>query len=308
MKPLCDCRLKGRLPEVVDNLVGSIVTTPKINHIEKRDLPSRRMLLEILDDLHSLLFPGYVRHDLCGANLRFFVGDLTDRLFVRLRDEIAKALLHDRCTPVETQSDEEIETRAEETAIAFLERVPEVRRLCETDVQAAFDGDPAARSFAEVVFSYPGFYAVATFRLAHELFVLDVPLIPRFLTETAHHRTGIDIHPGATIGEAFFIDHGTGTVVGETTIIGRHVQMYHGVTLGAFSPRKGQAIRGTKRHPTIEDEVTIYPNATILGGDTVVGSGSVIGGNVWVTQSVPPGSRVSGDAPVLHILKRKDVG
>jgi serine O-acetyltransferase len=304
MRKTFDCGLKRQLPNLVESVMRSIHDTPKINHVEKQDLPSRKVVLAILEDLESLVFPGYVRHDLCGANLPYFVGDTLDGLFVRLREEVAKALIHDSCVQLDPRPIETFETEAEEMTLQFLERVPEVRRLCETDVQAAFEGDPAAKSYAEVIFAYPGFDAIATYRLAHELHIIGVPIIPRFMTETAHQRTGIDIHPGATIGEGFFIDHGTGVVIGETTEIGERVQMYHGVTLGAFSPRKGQAIRGTKRHPTIESHVTIYPNATILGGETVVGTGSVIGGNVWLTESVPPNSRVAMEPPAQTILQK----
>ncbi len=292
MKPLYECRLKCRLPELVDSLAANMAMTPRINHIEKPDLPSRQNLLQIQEDMLSLLYPGYRRHDLCNANLHYFIGDMMDRLFVRLRDEISKALLHEADKNGEKIERKSIEVRADEITVAFLEKLSSIRKFCSTDVEAAFDGDPAAKHHTEIVFSYPGFHAVSIYRLAHELHNLNVPLIPRFMSETAHHHTGIDIHPGATIGEGFFIDHGTGVVIGETTIIGKRVQMYHGVTLGAFSPRKGQELRGVKRHPTIEDNVTIYPNATILGGETIVGKGSVIGGNVWLTKSVPPGSKV----------------
>lgn len=300
MRELHECKLKCKLPALVESLIDSVFATPKINHIDKPDLPSRKVLLEIIDDLHSILFPGYVRHDLCHSNLRYFLGDKLDRLFARLRDQITKALLHE-----EHINTDEAGTKGEEIALGFLEKLPEIRALCQSDAEAAFDGDPAAKDYTEVIFAYPGFYAIATYRLAHALHELDTPLIPRFLTEMAHHRTGIDIHPGATIGERFFIDHGTGVVIGETTGIGNSVQIYHGVTLGAFSPRKGQDIRGIKRHPTIESNVTIYPNATILGGETVVGAGSVIGGNVWLTRSVPPGSKVQMEVPAPKILPKE---
>ncbi len=187
--------------------------------------------------------------------------------------------------------------RAEDVTTRFISRLPAVRVLLSDDVEAAFEGDPAAKSFGEILLAYPSIHAIATYRLAHELVALCVPQIPRIMTEHAHHRTGIDIHPGATIGRRFFIDHGTGVVIGETSEIGDNVRFYHGVTLGAFSPRRGQTIRGTKRHPTIEDDVTIYPGATILGGETVVGRGSVVNGNAYVTETVPPGSRVVPEAP-----------
>ena len=183
----------------------------------------------------------------------------------------------------------------------FFTRLPAVRSMLAADVEAAFDGDPAARSYAEIVAAYPSVWAVATYRVAHELHELGVPLVPRVMSETAHARTGIDIHPGATIGRRFFIDHGTGVVVGETSEIGDRVVLYQGVTLGALAPRKGQVLRGVKRHPTIEDDVTIYSGATILGGETVIGRGSVIGGNVWLTHSIPPCSKVQIEPPRLQL-------
>jgi serine O-acetyltransferase len=179
-----------------------------------------------------------------------------------------------------------------------------VRRRLSEDVEAAFEGDPAAKSFGEIVVAYPSIHAIAIYRLAHELVLLGVPQIPRIMSEHAHARTGIDIHPGAEIGRRFFIDHGTGVVIGETSQIGDCVRLYHGVTLGSFSPRRGQTIRGLKRHPTIEDDVTIYPGATILGGDTVIGRGSVVNGNAYVTSSVPPGSRVVPEAPRQEVRRR----
>jgi serine O-acetyltransferase len=194
--------------------------------------------------------------------------------------------------------------RAEEIALAFVARLPAVRRLLAEDVEAAFEGDPAAKNFAEIVVSYPSIRAIAVYRLAHELFLLGVPILPRMMTERAHDRTGIDIHPGAAIGSRFFIDHGTGVVIGETTEIGDNVRLYQGVTLGAKSPRHGSELRGVKRHPTIEDDVTIYAGATILGGDVVVGRGSVVGGNVFLLESVPEESRVVGEPPSYLVRQR----
>jgi serine O-acetyltransferase len=191
-----------------------------------------------------------------------------------------------------------------EIVARFLGRLPEVRARLAEDVEAALEGDPAAKSFGEIVAAYPSIHAIAVYRLAHELCRLGVPQLPRIMTEHAHARTGIDIHPGARIGLRFFIDHGTGVVIGETSVIGDRVRLYHGVTLGAFSPRRGQTIRGTKRHPTIGDDVTIYPGATILGGDTVIGSRSVVNGNAYVTESVPPDSRVVPEAPRQEIRQR----
>jgi serine O-acetyltransferase len=196
---------------------------------------------------------------------------------------------------------------AESVVAGFVGQLPRVRALLAADVEAAFEGDPAAKSFGEIVVAYPSIHAIAIYRLAHELYRAGVPQIPRIMTEHAHARTGIDIHPGATIGRRFFIDHGTGVVIGETSEIGDSVRLYHGVTLGAFSPRRGQTVRGTKRHPTIEDDVTIYPGATILGGETVIGAGSVINGNAYVTESVPQGSRVVPDPP-RQMIRRREPG
>ena len=193
-----------------------------------------------------------------------------------------------------------------EAAVAgFLVALPSVRERLAADVEAAFEGDPAAKSFAEILVAYPSIHAIATYRLAHVLSTLGVPQIPRIMSEHAHARTGIDIHPGARIGRRFFIDHGTGVVIGESSVIGDNVRLYHGVTLGAFSPRRGQTIRGTKRHPTIEDDVTIYPGATILGGDTVIGRGSVVNRNAYVTESVPPNARVVPEAPRQEVRTRE---
>ncbi len=195
----------------------------------------------------------------------------------------------------------------ERLALRFASALPALRKMLAEDVEAAFEGDPAARSFAEIVVAYPSIHAIAIYRIAHELHRLGVPQLPRIMTEYAHSETGIDIHPGARIGRRFFIDHGTGVVIGETTEIGDHVRLYQGVTLGALSPRRGQSIRGQKRHPTLEDDVVVYPGATILGGGTVIGAGSVIGGNAWVTESVPPGSKVVADPP-RQLVHRRDSG
>ena len=191
---------------------------------------------------------------------------------------------------------------------SFVQRLPAVRTLLAADVEAAFEGDPAAKSYAEIVVAYPALHAIATYRIAHELHLLGVPILPRMMTEHAHDRTGIDIHPGARIGRRFFIDHGTGVVIGETSAIGDNVRIYQGVTLGARSPRHGEMLRGVKRHPTIEDDVVIYAGATILGGETVIGRGSVIGGNVWLTESVPEDSRVTLEQPRLLVRQRPGPG
>jgi serine O-acetyltransferase len=236
------------------------------------------------------------------ASLRLHVESRVAWLYETLTEQIARAAGHghrlEEACPV-------TERQATECAEEFISRLPCVRELLATDVRAAYEGDPAARCYDEIIFSYPGLYAIMTYRLAHELHRLDVPLIPRIMTEHAHSRTGIDIHPGTRIGPGFFIDHGTGVVVGGTAVIGARVKLYQGVTLGAFSFDKdgeGRLVRHTKRHPTIEDDVVVYAGATILGGDTVIGRGSVIGGNVWLTHSVPPGTRVLQDSPRLRII------
>jgi serine O-acetyltransferase len=275
----------------------------KIHHLDRRPLPSRDAAVRVLDALQELLFPGYTgAQGLTGASLRLHVESRVAWLYETLTEQIARAVNHghrleDACPVTERQ--------ATECAEEFLARLPAVRELLATDVKAAYDGDPAAACYDEIIFSYPGLYAITTYRLAHELHALDVPLIPRIMTEHAHSRTGIDIHPGTRVGPAFFIDHGTGVVVGGTAVIGANVKLYQGVTLGAFSFDKdadGQLVRHTKRHPTIEDDVVVYAGATILGGDTVIGRGSVIGGNVWLTHSVPPGTRVLQDSPRLRII------
>jgi serine O-acetyltransferase len=275
----------------------------KIHHLDRRPLPSRDAAVAALDALQELLFPGYTgAQGLTGASLRLHVEARLAWLYETLTEQIARAaghghLLEEACPVTERE--------ATECAEEFIARLPAVREVLATDVRAAYEGDPAARCYDEIIFSYPGLYAITTYRLAHELQRLDVPLIPRIMTEHAHSRTGIDIHPGTRVGPGFFIDHGTGVVVGGTAVIGSNVKLYQGVTLGAFSFDKdaaGQLVRHTKRHPTIEDDVVVYAGATILGGDTVIGRGSVIGGNVWLTHSVPPGTRVLQDSPRLRII------
>ncbi|HEX8285638.1 MAG TPA: serine O-acetyltransferase [Pyrinomonadaceae bacterium] len=275
----------------------------KIHHLDRRPLPSRDAAVAALDALQELLFPGYAgAQGLTGASLRLHVESRVAWLYETLTEQVARAvnhghLLEEACPVTDWQ--------ATECAEEFIARLPYVREVLATDVRAAYDGDPAARCYDEIIFSYPGLYAIMTYRLAHELHELNVPLIPRIMTEHAHSRTGIDIHPGTRVGPSFFIDHGTGVVVGGTAVIGANVKLYQGVTLGAFSFDKdadGQLVRHTKRHPTIEDDVVVYAGATILGGDTVIGRGSVIGGNVWLTHSVPPGTRVLQDSPRLRII------
>lgn len=256
-----------------------------------RHFPNRDAIIGILADLRHLMFPRYFGDETpTGSDPRYFIGETLIRIEDSLRRQLREALLF---RDGETMPAEQIEARVEEICATFLAKLPELHRLLLKDVQAAFDGDPAAQSKEEIIFSYPGFFAVFVYRIAHELYVQKVPLIPRIMTEYAHGRTGVDINSGATIGEYFFIDHATGVVIGETTTIGKHVKIYQGVTLGALSTRAGQQLAGVKRHPTIEDNVTIYSNASVLGGETVVGEGTVIAGGAFVTESIPANSRVS---------------
>jgi serine O-acetyltransferase len=303
-----DIRLKETLPEIVENIVSTYTECSRTSHLGHKPLPSREVTAEILCDLLDILYPGYWRkQNLHLGNVEYHVGDLIDGLHDKLTQQIARALRHEQdCSPVEAWATIDFEALAQQKAIDLLKRLPDIRLELEQDVQAAFEGDPAAKSYHEVIFCYPGLEAVSVYRIAHELLLLGVPLIPRMMTEYAHARTGIDIHPGARIKPGFFIDHGTGVVIGETCDIGRNVKLYQGVTLGALSfPRDadGNIIRGMKRHPTLEDEVVVYANATILGGDTIIGHHAVIGSNVFITQSVAPAMVVSMEKPSLRIRK-----
>jgi len=276
-----------------------------INFIDASNLPVRSKILEILDLLFEVLFPGYTgKRTITKANIDFIMGDILWQINTELSEQMERAYQY-QCR-VRKCDDCDCRIMAENVAQHLLTQLPKIRELLKGDVGAAFDGDPAAKSYEEIVISYPCIIAIATYRVAHELYVKQVPLIPRIMTECAHARTGIDIHPGAKIGKNFFIDHGTGVVIGETTIIGNSVKIYQGATLGALSFRKderGRVIKGGKRHPTIEDNVTIYAEATILG-DVVIGKGAVIGGNVWIKESVPPGVTVTTANPDLVYTKR----
>jgi serine O-acetyltransferase len=251
----------------------------------------------------EVVFPGYTgARDVTSSNIGFVVGDILYQVQSQLNEQIERAFLH-QCRLKKTDCTG-CHTMSQEVTNYLLEQLPKIRRILKTDIQAAFDGDPAASSYEEIVLSYPGLKAIAVHRIAHELYLKNVPLIPRIMSEHAHNRTGIDINPGAQIGERFFIDHGTGIVIGETSIIGNNVKIYQGVTLGALAPAKGQSLRGVKRHPTIEDDVTIYAAATILG-DITIGKGSIISGNVWIKDSVPPGVIVSMSRPELVYIQKK---
>ncbi|QJA05408.1 serine acetyltransferase [Thermosulfurimonas marina] len=269
-------------------------------------IPRQEEVIRILYRTRRILFPEYFSTaNLNSENLQYYLGEELSRLFEELSQQINLAFRYQALTRQKDPLERPLQ--GEELALRFIKRLPEVKRLLLTDVEAAYMGDPAAKSPQEVIFCYPGFLAITIYRIAHELYRLGVPYLPRMMTEQAHSLTGIDIHPGATIGESFFIDHGTGVVIGETTIIGNRVRLYQGVTLGALSVPKEAAeeLRFRKRHPTIEDDVIIYANATILGGETVIGARSVIGGNVWLTESVPPDTKVFLKKPELHVLPRR---
>ena len=265
-----------------------------------RRLPNRSVIIDIVRDLKSIIFPGYFSTDTSATLFpEYYVGHRLNDIYDRLKNQIEIALLYHGEEP------EEAATHADRTTCGFFEQLPEIQRLLLTDVQAGFDGDPAAKSKEEIIFSYPGLFAIYVYRLAHVLYKEEIPFIPRVMSEYAHGRTGIDINPGATIGEYFFIDHGTGVVVGETTEIGNNVKLYQGVTLGALSTRMGQQLANVKRHPTIRDNVTIYSNSTVLGGETVVGENTIIGGNTFITESIPANTKVSAKSPELVIKKPK---
>ena len=304
-----DVRLKDELPQITDHLVETYTECSQMNHLGHEPLPNRDAVAEIIGDLYEVLYPGYgKRQNLHLGNIGYYVGSLIDSLHDKLTMQIARALRHELCHESPHVDCEKI---AQPKAVELLRRLPGVRKILEEDVGAAYRGDPAARSHHEIIFSYPGLEAITVYRVAHELFQLAVPFIPRMMTELAHSKTGIDIHPGATIGPGFFIDHGTGVVIGETCEIGRGVKLYQGVTLGALSFTKdddgGLVHGGYKRHPTLRDEVVVYANATILGGQTVIGERAVIGSNVWLTESVPADTTVVLEKPKLRLKGAKPV-
>ena len=290
--------------QLANQLVASYAKTGGINHLDGKNLPSKRVVTAITQDLLRLLFPGFFDEKLIhSSEIKVETAALLDSVLGKLEDEIRKSLEY---LPPPGLVKKDIPHAAHQLTVEFLSRLPRIRDILQTDVEAAFDGDPAAASREEIIVSYPFVEAISVQRLAHELYLKDVALIPRIMSEWAHSRTGMDLHPGAKIGSHFFVDHCTGTVVGETAIIGNHVKMYHGTTLGAKSTAGGQLLKGKKRHPTIEDRVTIYPGATILGGDTVIGAGSTIGGNVFIMDSVQPNSLVIYDGLDMRVLSKSD--
>jgi serine O-acetyltransferase len=298
-----DFRLKDRLPNITQRIIETYDSVGTINHLDHSPLPNYDEIVLAIDALKEIIYPGFRRREgLHRGNVQYYVGELVDRLHDQLTVQIGRALRHEAGATSICESDQDFETLGQVKTLLFLERLPKLREILATDVQAAYDGDPACKNVDEVIFCYPGLEAVTVFRLAHELYQLEIPFIPRMMSEWAHSKTGIDIHPGATVGRFFFIDHGTGVVVGETCEIGEHVKIYQGVTLGALSfltDNDGHLVRGQKRHPTIEDRVVLYANATVLGGHTVIGHDSVVGSSVWLTQSVDPHKTVVLEKPKL---------
>ena len=290
--------------QLTDQLLASYARVGGINHLDGKNLPSKTAVCSITVDLLRLLFPGFFHDQIIhSSELKVETTALMDSVLGRLEDEIYKSLEYR--TP-EGMTKKELRPAADSIALEFLSSLPRVRDVLQTDAEAAFNGDPAALSKEEIIVAYPCMEAVAVHRLAHELYQKHVPLIPRIMAEWAHSRTGMDLHPGARIGTHFFVDHCTGTVIGETSEIGNHVKMYQGVGLVAASLKLGQALKGQKRHPTIQDRVTIYAGATIMGGDTVVGEGSTIGANVFLTHSVPPGSLVVPEEVKIKIMSKAE--
>lgn len=291
---------RKRLPEIAEKIIANCSDKECYTHIDYDPIPSNQSVVDIIDKFKQILFPGYFSAGKVDpVNLKYNMGQTVSLLFDMLSEQIANSIRHD-CFRYDSECSECSE-KGQEIALAVLDSIPEIRRVLASDVKATFDGDPAALSHDEIIFSYPGIFATTVQRVAHKLFQYKVPLLPRVMTEHAHSVTGIDIHPGASIGEGFVIDHGTGVVIGETAEIGKKVRIYQGVTVGALSlpQQAGERFRGKKRHPTIEDDVIIYSGATILGGDTIIGARSVIGGNVWITRSIPPDTKVLMEEPKL---------
>ena len=289
----------------IESLVDTILVDYKgqrdIDKLELYRQPDRDVVIDIIEKLRRIVFPGYFKDKTYRMyNAKHNLSMLIEDVMYHLSDQLS--LVYQGTGETETDA----QRHAQETALAFFRQIPAVRAMVQTDLQAAYDGDPAATGMAEIIFAYPGLFAITVYRLAHVLYTLNVPMLPRIMTEHAHSITGIDIHPGATVGKYFFIDHGTGIVIGETTVIGDNVKIYQGVTLGALSTRGGQSLRGKRRHPTIEDNVTIYAGASVLGGDTVIGRDSVIGSNAFITKSIAPCTTISIKNQELQMKTRAD--
>ena len=293
--------IEQRIEHVVDSILRDYGQGRDIDKIELRQYPDKAVITDIIEKLLRIVYPGFFREKAFRMyNAKHHLSMLIEDVMYNLNREIRLVF--------QNEGAQNADEKAQEICLAFFDEIPGIRALVQTDVQAAYDGDPAATSKDEVIFCYPGLYAITVYRLAHVLYRLGVPMIPRIMTEYAHGITGIDIHPGATVGDYFFIDHGTGIVIGETTVIGSHVKIYQGVTLGGLTTRGGQSLRGMKRHPTIEDNVTIYAGASVLGGETVIGRDSVIGSNAFITKSVPPCTTVSMKMQELQYKERNCAG
>lgn len=294
--------LESQLSDIIKNISDNYKNEDLFYLEEDHQMPNRDAIIHMIMGLREIMFPGYFDKEQLGHTIpEYYLGHNIIKLYETLSEQIHSALRHNARDII---SEEETDRHTEEICCQFLSSFSMIQKKLLKDVQAAFDGDPAAKTKEEIIFCYPGLFAIFVYRMAHELYKLNVPFIPRIMTEYAHGHTGIDINPGADIGEYFFIDHGTGIVIGETTTIGDHVKIYQGVTLGALSTRSGQLLRNVKRHPTIEDHVTIYSNASILGGETVIGKGCVIGGSAFITSSVAPGTRVIVNTPELSFTEK----
>lgn len=304
---IIDNEYRSEIPEIVDMVINSCTEKGCFDHLDSAVIPSKESLIEIIDLIKDILFPGYFGDQTVDRNtLSYHIGNEITELFSKLSKQITNSIIHE-CNRFDEECAECIDRGHAET-LKFLKKIPEIRSMLASDIIATYEGDPAAKNHDEIIFSYPGILAMTVYRSAHELHKQGITIIPRIMTEYAHSIVGIDIHPGARIGSGFFIDHGTGVVIGETCEIGNNVRIYQGVTLGSLSFPKdetGELIRGAKRHPTIEDDVIIYSNATILGGETTIGARSVIGGNVWLTRSVPADTKVVIEEPRLIFKEKK---
>lgn len=280
--------IEKKIEAVTDSIMADYAAGRDIDRIESQRKPDKDAIIEIIEKLRRIIFPGYFRDkNYRTYNVKHNLSMLIEDVMINLTRQMK------RVYQGEGETEAEAEAKSQEKALEFIRQIPQIRAYIQTDLQASYDGDPAATGMAEIIFAYPGLFAIMVYRIAHVLYTLGVPMIPRIMTEYAHSVTGIDIHPGAAVGKYFFIDHGTGIVIGETTVIGENVKIYQGVTLGGLSTRGGQSLRGKRRHPTIEDNVTIYANASILGGETVIGQGCVIGANTFITQSIAPCTTVT---------------
>ncbi|WP_319506144.1 serine O-acetyltransferase EpsC [uncultured Methanolobus sp.] len=304
---MVDNKYRSEIPAIVDMVINSCSEKGCFDHLDAAVIPSKESLIEIIDLIKDILFPGYFGDQTVDRNtLSYHIGNEITDLFGKLSKQITNSIIQE-CNRYDEDCTDCIDRGQEET-LKFLKKIPELRSMLASDIVATFEGDPAAKSYDEIIFSYPGIFAMTVYRSAHQLHRQGISILPRIMTEYAHSIVGIDIHPGARIGKGFFIDHGTGVVIGETCEIGNNVRIYQGVTLGSLSfpkDEKGELIRGEKRHPTIEDDVIIYSNATILGGETRIGARSVIGGNVWITKSVPPDTKVMIEEPRLVFKEKK---